>query len=611
MAEIKKNNTRGVPRKYLAKDFVSFRNDLLKHAKIYFPENIKDFSEASLGGLFLEMAAYVGDSLSYYLDHQFNELNYETAIESSNIQQHIRNAGVKISGNAPGVVYIKYFIRVPTKLSNGQYVVNENALPVIKKGTLATTDIGIDFELTEDLDFAEKNKDGSYIGTITEGSTSGGIPDYYIMNRVGLCVSGKSTTESFTIPNSNQPFRELSLTNPHVSSILKVYDSSGNEYYEVESLSQDTVFIAVDNDGFLKDGVKYNLTVKSADRKFISKTSIGTRQTKIQFGSGAPDSMNDDIIADPAVLSLPLYGRKTLSKFSIDPAQILQSKTMGIYPKNTVITVVYRHGGGASHNIDADSITGVSSLDIKFNPSCTANERLMIVNSITAKNELPAAGAANAPTVEELRALIPASRNMQNRIVTREDLFARLYTLPAEFGRVYKASIVNNPNNPLASTAYIISRDKSGKLVQSPDALKRNLRVYLNEFRLISEAYDILDARIINYKIMVTIIPLPGMNVNDIANDIILELKRYATDSQFELGQPIIESDIMNIAINTPGVLSVDKIELQNVSGNVSNRIYSTDEYNFIANKRGGMYTVPQNSIFELKYPDFDIEVTI
>lgn len=611
MAKINKTQSnRGTPRTYLAKDFVSFRNDLLQHAKIYFPDNNKDFSEASLGGLFLEMAAYVGDTLSYYLDHQFNELNYETAIETENLEQHIRNAGVKITGNAPGVMFIRFLARIPAILKNSQYVPNNIAMPIIKKGTVVSTDAGINFELTEDLDFAETDTDGKYLAQTLEGSTANEIPDYYIMSRIGLCVSGDTSTETFTIPNSDQPFREINLSNPHVSSIMKVYDSSGNEYYEVDSLSQDTVFIAVDNDNFSNDGVKYNLTVKSADRKFVTSTSINTRTTTIQFGSGSPDSMNDDIISDPAELSLPLYGRKTLSKFSIDPAQILKSKTMGIYPKNTKITVVYRYGGGASHNVDANSVEGVSSLDISFRNGCNVRDRETVVNSLSVQNDEAAAGAANAPTTQELRSMIPAARNMQNRIVTREDLFARLYTLPSEFGRIYKASITNNPNNPLASTVYILSQDSTGALSIAPDALKRNLRVYLNEFRLISEAYDILDAEIINYKVSVSAVAVPGLNPNSVANEIILGIKEYVTGI-FDLGQPIIKSDITSIVINTPGVLSVGDIVLRNLTGNIQNRTYSDDSYNFDANLRNGIYVIPQNSIFELKYPDFDIEVTI
>ena len=70
---VKKQMKQVRPRSYLNKDFDAFRAELLDYARTYFSDSISDFSEASMGGLFLEMAAYVGDVMSYYIDHQFNE----------------------------------------------------------------------------------------------------------------------------------------------------------------------------------------------------------------------------------------------------------------------------------------------------------------------------------------------------------------------------------------------------------------------------------------------------------------------------------------------------------------------------------------------------------
>ena len=69
--DVKKKLKRKNNRTYLSKDFDSFRAELLRYAKTYFPDKIQDFSEASLGGLLLDMVAMVGDTMSFYLDHQF------------------------------------------------------------------------------------------------------------------------------------------------------------------------------------------------------------------------------------------------------------------------------------------------------------------------------------------------------------------------------------------------------------------------------------------------------------------------------------------------------------------------------------------------------------
>ena len=598
-------------RKYLAKDFVGLRNELLNHAKIYFPNNMQDFSESSLGGMFLEMAAYIGDNMSYYLDHQFNELNYETAVEAENIENHLRNAGVPITGASPATMLVKFYIEVPAKLNNGDYEPEEISLPIIKKGTIVTTETGVNFELSHDIDFAARDEFGDYIATIVSSNRRGGIPESFFLYSTGLCTSGKTVTETFAISNDDKPFRTLFLQNASVSSIDRVYDAEGNDYYQVESLSQDTVFKAVNNPNFSNDGVFFNIQVLSAARRFIAETSLLTRTTSIKFGSGSPSSLDSDFIPDPSELALPLFGRRNLTKFSIDPNSILNSKTLGIYPKNTTIFVSYRYGGGASHNVPENSANGVSGLIIEFNPLVSTNARTRVINSLDAVNDVAASGGSNSPSITEMRSLIPASRNMQNRIVTKQDLLARLFTLPAEFGRVFRASIIANPNNPLASMLHVISRDKDGRLTQSPDALKQNISTYLNEFRLISSAIDILDCDIINFKITVNIVAKAGTNPNDVANSIIVNLKDYFNINNFQLGQNLNEAEVISVVLGTPGVQAMDSLRFNNISGNISDRTYSGYTYSFTSNRINGTYAIPANAIFELRYPDQDIMVNI
>ena len=207
--------------------------------------------------------------------------------------------------------------------------------------------------------------------------------------------------------------------------------------------------------------------------------------------------------------------------------------------------------------------------------------------------------------------MIPASRSMQNRIVSRQDLLARLYTLPAEFGRLFRASIINNPNNPLASTLHVISRDRFGKLTTAPDALKQNLSTYLNEFRLVSNALDILDTDVINFKLLINIVARPGVNSADVANKLINELIQKFNINNFEIGMPIIESEIINLILNVNGVQALDSINFISQTGTILDRKYSDTTYNFDLVKSNGMFFIPQNAIFEMKYPEFDITVNI
>ena len=607
--DVKKKLKKERNRSFLAKDFNAFRAELLNYARTYFPDKIQDFSEASLGGLFLDMASMVGDTMSFYLDHQFGELNPLTAVESSNIVNHLRNAGVKIVGASPASVRVNFYIVVPsTRISSGKYVPKTSALPVIRQGTVLRSDADLQFNLTEDLDFGALDSDGNLRATVlTKTTNTDGTPATYIMIRQGLCVSGAETTEAFTIPNTHKPFRELVLMNDSVSDIISVRDTEGNEYYQVETLSQDTVFKGVLNMG--PDGVlvPMNLEISSAPYRFTAKFSPITRLTKIRFGSGNTDSLDDDIIPDPSELSLQLYGKTTFSRFSIDPNALLETHTLGLAPKNTTVTVVYRHGGGLSHNAASESIRFISDLKLEFRRAPSITDAAFVRESIDVKNPGPARGGDRAPTLDELRAQVPSAKQMQSRIVSKQDLISRIYTLPNRFGRVYRAGIRQNPTNPLSTQLFVASRNEDGDLDICPDSLKKNLSLYLNEFRLISDAMDILDAQIINFGVKFGILSTPGSNKTTLIQTVITRLSDVLHIKNFQIDQPVLLDDLVNVIINTPGVVSLINLEVSPINGTISGRKYSSATFNFKNATKNRMIVGPPGSIFELKFPDHDI----
>ena len=143
MASKKIKSMRSNQRTYLARDFDSLQAELTQYARIYFSDHISDFSENGVGGMFIEMAAYVGDALSYYLDHQFNELDIQTAVESQNIERLIRSAGVKITGAAPSTAVVNFYLEAPAAYSNDEYVPDVTSLPIIKAGTILTSTSGV------------------------------------------------------------------------------------------------------------------------------------------------------------------------------------------------------------------------------------------------------------------------------------------------------------------------------------------------------------------------------------------------------------------------------------------------------------------------------------
>lgn len=596
----------GVNRSYLAKDYSALRSDLLQHARIFYADRIQDFSESSVGGLFLDMAASVGDTLTYYLDHQFRELSWSDAVETRNIERHIRNAGVKIGVSSPANVVLTFLIEVPSKLDNGAYVPDLNFAPKILASTEVKSTSDVIFATVEDLDMGETDSNGNILAEISNGTLTNGVPSSFILSREVTATSGLISTETFTINDNYAPYRTITLSNANISEILSVSDSDGNDYYEVDSLTQDTAYRAIKNFGKDSDSVQKIYTPIAAPRRFMTSVGISDKRTTIMFGGGDETLSTEDAIPDPSKFALPLYGNSAISRFSIDPRSLLKSKTLGIAPRNTTITVRYRYGGGANHNVASNSIRKIKTLRTTFPQSASPGGSASVRSSTEVINTLGATGGSNAPTVDEMRTLIPAARNAQQRIVTKEDLLARVFSIPTMFGRVEKAGLRPSPINPMAILLYIASKNSDDILIQSADTLKKNLSTYLNEFRLISDAVDILDCSVVDYTVNVKIVIVPNANPADVASQVRTNISNVLDTKNFTVDQPIVLSDITLAIINTVGVLSLTDVSFTNKK--VSPLAV---DFDFTLNTSRGIIVPPPGGVFELSNPNTDIIVTV
>ena len=232
---------------------------------------------------------------------------------------------------------------------------------MVQSSTTFVSNDGVPFSLMDDVDFAKKNSEGEYLyEAVVVETDDNSIPTNFVVMRTGLAVSGVRKEEKFEIPNTARPFRKLTLPDENVTTITSIKDSDGNNYYEVESLSQDTVFKRVLNITEDSDDVEYNLEVIPAPYRFTTDYDYDTKLTSVQFGSGDALTTDNDLLPDPSELALPLYGKKTFSRFTLDPNKLMQTQTLGISPRNTVITISYRSGGGLRHNVGQNMIRTVS-----------------------------------------------------------------------------------------------------------------------------------------------------------------------------------------------------------------------------------------------------------
>lgn len=595
-------------RKYLARDFDGLRANLLEYARVYYPERIRDFSESSLGGLYLDFAAYVGDNLSFYLDHQYGELNPDTAVESVNIQRQLRAAGVPIVGAAPAIVPVTVYLEVPAANVNGVIRPHPDALPVIKANSSFTANNGVVFNLLEDIDFNAVKTDGSLVAEYKVGEkTSTGLAQTFILAHSGLCISGLEVIENFVVGQTFVPFNKITLGNANVSEIISVNDLLGNIYHQVGALTHDVVFQNVLNTAKDNELVPDTIKVIPAPYRYTTAVDLTSRKTTLTFGGGNAATLQDDIIPDPSSFAISYPYTKTFSRIPVNPQQLMTTTTLGVAAAGTTYAITYRYGGGLNHNVDANQIQNPRVLNVYFPGNPSPQIAGAIKSSIEVNNKIRASGGEDAPSPDDLKALIPSVRNSQERIVTREDLLARVYTIPSNFGRVFRAAIRSNPHNPLATQLYIVSRDPNNRLITSPDTLKQNLVKYLNPYRMISDAIDIMDARVINLKFSFDVLIDPALNRTVVIQNILTKLQTYFNIGNFHIDQPIVMSDLSNIIFQVPGVISINQMRFDNISGVVANRQYSQLTYDVGSNTRLGLLFPPAGGIFEIRYPDVDI----
>lgn len=597
-------------------DFRDFRVELLQYANSFYKDKILDFSEASLGGMLLDFAAIVGDSLVYYAEQQFNELDYQTATDPINIQKHLRRANIKNSTASPSSVNCTFSIEVLKDDNSKDFDPKPiyGLLPVIKKGTTITSLDGINFILQEDVDFSS-----NYIQEVGEENEDGSIHSLFLSKK-GICISGNITEEVFSFADDTGDFfisRELE--NENVTSIISVIDEDGNEYFEVDYLTQTTVFKKVE------DSNENYITIVPAPRRFIVERSFLTGKSVIRFGNGDGKQLKENVFTNPEDLLLPLKNKEVISRIDLDPSLLLKNDHFGISPKGKTVLVRYKHGGGESHNLPPNTIVKISQDPIVIFPNLNEDEydeEILndVILSLSATNETSSIGGSQPLTLEKLKEQIPNAIKSQSRIVTYEDLIARILTMPTDFGRINKAAAIDNQYSSSTKDLYIICKNSDGYYVEANDAIKTNLSTYLNDFRVIGDNFNILDVPVFNFGIKAKIKLKAGFdpfNVLIDINDRIIQTMRF---DLFEIGTPININSIFKVIDATNGVENIITPKKSIiVSKSVEDSFFDADELtNMTYNEnvfnpqvlyKDGFIYPPIGGIFEMRYTLRDIVI--
>jgi hypothetical protein len=339
------NTTKKRNIKYLNRDFSTFKTSFIEHLKIYFPDTYNDFNESSVGMMLTELAAYFGDNISFYLDKRFNESFTETAFEAKNVFKHAKQLGFKSFGKTAAQGVVDCFLKVPAISTGGKLGPDMRYAGKIKKGAKLKNKSGKTYETLSDADFSKVNINDSRYVQVGERDPQTSNPRNFVLKIVGVDIKAGETTVTTFSAGNYQRFAKFTLSDDDILEILKITDSEGNRWYEVDFLAQDTLFDSNTNTGSDATDVPYVLKLRSVPFRFISEYDFSSGKTSINFGSGDAQTFDGDLIPDLGELSLPTFGKETFTDFSIDPQNFLRTRTLGLAPVNTTLTVTYRVGG--------------------------------------------------------------------------------------------------------------------------------------------------------------------------------------------------------------------------------------------------------------------------
>ena len=604
--------------KYLNRDFSNIRANLIEFSQTYFPNTYNDFSPTSPGMMFMEQAAYVSDVMSFYLDNQLQETFTQFARQTNNLYELAYMFGYKPKTTTAAQVDIDLYQQLPSKLVGGNYVPDFDYALTFGENTLVTSteNSSMTFLIQDQCNFAfSSSLDPT---EITIYQASGQIPEFFLLKKTRKAISAAIKTQTFTF-GSPTPFQTIEIEGSNILKVLDITDSNNNKWNEVDYLGQEMVFDSIKNtnpndpNNVADAGeVPYLLQLKKVQRRFATRFTSATN-LQIQFGAGNPNDTDELITPNPnnVGIGLPFEQDKLTTAYS--PTNFLFTNTYGIAPSNTNLTVRYLTGGGVSSNVSLGVLTQISGDNVKFNNiglvGSTAN---IIFSSIAAANPKAADGGAAGDTDEEIRQNTISAISAQQRTVTLDDYKVRAMSMPSDFGTVAKLYLEKPTLDSQTTTVetlcmYILSQNSAGHLSQPTEALKKNLRTYLSQYKMIGDSIEIKNAYVINIGIDFEIIVLPNFINSQVILSCIQSLQEYFNLNNWQINEPIMINDLFVRLDKIEGVQTVKNINFSNKTGTAQG--YSQYAYDIEgATLNKVIYPSLDPSIFEIRFPNRDIK---
>ena len=615
---------------YLNKSFTDFKGDLITFVKNYYPTTWTDFNEANPGMIMLELAAYVGDVLSFYVDNSFKENLLAYAEEEGNVITIAQALGYKPKTIVPATAEVLISQVVPALGASEGYIPDATYFLKIDRNSTVFTQAPnvVSFRTTELVDFADPTG-RSIIPRQLDSTTL--LPVTYLVTKKVKVIAGDVRQETFTFGDPEK-FSTVTIGDVNVTAISDVVDADGYKFYEVDYLAQDTIIDdkEVSYVSSVSESVAptYAIKYRTVPRRFVTRLTPDKR-TQVIFGSGRGNASEDIVYLDSQQVANSEYGTQ-LASVSLSNTDLLNTDNFGIAPANTTLTVTYFSGGGVASNVASGTIVNVGELNIlnrttEFNQTETDlfND---IVKTVTVYNEMPATGGQDGETVEEIRQRALAIYSSQNRVVTRRDYEARVLSMPSKYGAVAKVLAVTdasqttiqsqqtstqqeiNTPKPNAINLYVLGYNQNKKITTLNSLVKSNLQQYLSQYRMLTDQVNILDAFIVNIGVNFDITVYKNYNMQDVLAVCLGAIKEYFDSTKWNINQPIRLGDLALLIQAQDGVQSVNFVEIVNKYFFKDGRDYQPYRYDITdATVDGIVYPSLDPCIFEVRYPEDDI----
>lgn len=610
--------------KYINRDFDTLKNGLVEFSKTYFPNTYNDFSPSSPGSMFMDMASYVGDVLSFYIDNQVQETFLQYARQEPNLYDLAYTMGYKPRATGASTVDIDFYQQVPAKNDGGTYVPDFNYALTVKENAVVSSNLGetTKFLVQDSVDFSVSSSlDPTEISVYT---ISGDEAQWFLLKKTRKAISATINTTTFDFTDSDR-FPTVTLNGSNIIGILDITDSDGNVYSEVPYLAQEMVFEKIKNQGngttdfgpdqnldSDQDVVPFLLRLKRVQRRFVTRFKSKTK-LEIQFGAGNQDQSDAEIVPDPSLVGAGLPNGYERLQTAYNPANFLYSRTYGIAPKNTTLTVRYLVGGGVAANVPSNVLnTLTGTIEFQNSNPGDDNTAQTVFDSLIADNPVGASGGDDGDSIDELRENSLGSFGAQLRAVTQEDYLVRALSLPAEYGTIAKVyaepqrrSELRMGEQPRTLDLFVLAYDNNSRLTTASDALKANLVTYLSQYRTVNDSFRIRDGFIVNIEVNFDVVVLPNYNNNQVISNCITQLQDYFNPKNTQINQPILLREISILLDKVEGVQTVSDINIINkVGGNYSQYAYDIKG----ATLNNVIYPSVDPSIFEVKFLNSDIK---